>query len=742
MVTESITVEKYKEIMLRLLRSSYPWMSDSDFSEALDYSINKRYKSFNTVTYNNYTKKQIDMNILEMCDYIASREPIITSYGVMFKRHETVPNPMCKVMKSFMDLRSIHKKEMFKYPKGSEMFERFNLIQNLDKIDNNGCYGLLGLYVSIVYNINIAPSITSMGRSLISSAIMCFEMFLSNNVKFGSLNEILTFIDNVRMEAKDWKYDDRFVLDPDKFVTKEECFYKIMMTCGYKYIPDTEDLDIVWNIINNCNQTELNRLYYKNNLYNFMDNSRMRDLMKRILTGLNVPYMSVSKPPKSIIEPLNELRDYLLEYVFYCYQIIDRMDRNKNMIKNTSIISDTDSSFVSLDAWYHYCVDIVKGIDMPILHQNIDVIDFCEKLEKDTGEHIDPTYKELAVNFFKVDDFGDPVDTSIMDAITFEDPVLDYDFYNDEIIENNKAIDCCTFLPQDNLRFSIINVMAYVLDSVINQYMIDFTKQTHSYRGDENCMIIMKNEFFMYRVLMTEVKKHYAALQGVQEGTYLGKDGSLDVKGIDCMTKSVSADLTKKKLKKILLEDILKPDSVDQLNVIKKIAILERQIYTDVVSGSKKYYKPLTVKSANHYADPMREQGIKGSIAWNYIKEDSLPALDLRERNGVDIAKTHINITTIEKIKDDFPDHYERMKRLVDTSKPITIDGRSTKDIFKGNITSIAIPKDANVPKWILPLIDVETLISDNDANFPLESIGVSKLDSKPGITYTNMIKL
>ena len=43
-------------------------------------------------------------------------------------------------------------------------------------------------------------------------------MFLANNVKFASLNDILTFIDNVRMEASQWKYDDYDVLDKDKCI--------------------------------------------------------------------------------------------------------------------------------------------------------------------------------------------------------------------------------------------------------------------------------------------------------------------------------------------------------------------------------------------------------------------------------------------------------------------------------------------------------------------------------------------
>lgn len=141
MVNESITIENYKQIMTRLLRSSYPRMSESDLSDAIDYSVSKRYKEFNGKIYNNYANKEIEMKVLEMCDYIASREPIITSYGVLFKRHGTVPNPLAKSIQGFMDLRGMHKDEMFKYPKGSELFERFNLLQNLDKIDVNGVYG-------------------------------------------------------------------------------------------------------------------------------------------------------------------------------------------------------------------------------------------------------------------------------------------------------------------------------------------------------------------------------------------------------------------------------------------------------------------------------------------------------------------------------------------------------------------------------------------------------------------------
>ena len=137
-VSEHQSLHQYRDTMTRVIKSAYPHMDAKDIEAAVEYSISKRFKNFNLNIQNNYTCKTIEMTALEILDYITQREPIITSYGTMFKRHGDVPNPMGRVIQNFLDLRKKHKKEMFKYPKGSEMFERFNLLQALDKIDVNG----------------------------------------------------------------------------------------------------------------------------------------------------------------------------------------------------------------------------------------------------------------------------------------------------------------------------------------------------------------------------------------------------------------------------------------------------------------------------------------------------------------------------------------------------------------------------------------------------------------------------
>lgn len=745
---EHKVLEEYSNTMSRIIQSLHPYMDRRDIEEAVKYSISKRFKNFDMKVVNNYTNNSTDITALEMLDYIRSREPIMTSYGTLFKRHDSVPNPMAKVIQNFLTLRKTHKKEMFKYPKGSEMFEHYNLLQQLDKIDTNGIYGLIGLYMSIIYDLNISPAVTSIGRALISSAILCFEGFLGNNVQFSSLNDILIFIDNIRMEYKDWKYNDYETLGVEGFVDVEECFTKVIMNCGYKYIPSNEDMDVVYGILTKCNQTELNRIFYKNNLYSFMDLPIARNLMIKIITGMKTPYIEPMNPPEEIIGDLDTLRDLLLEYVFYCHQWMDRMDRNKNMVKKISVVSDTDSSFVSLDAWYYYNLNYLKDYDCPILHQQIDVFKALEKEQKskdywwkDSGipEWYNAIDKTIPLEFLETGEFGDAKDKSRYEALEFLDNIKDFDFYKEDIIERKRLIDPLKIIPQDNMKFALINIMCYILSSVINLYMIDFTKESGSYRGDDLCRINMKNEFYMSRIMLTNAKKHYASLQILQEGNYLGS-GVLDCKGIDVLTKSSTSKDTQKALRKILLEDIITGDSIDQIKLIKDIAVLEKTIYNDLKSGSKKYYKPVTIKSMDNYENPLRIQGIKAAIAWNYVKGD-LPGFDLNDRNPLDVIKINIDKNSVNKLAQDYPLQFERFSNIINPNCTEFIDGNlKVKDVFSGKIDTIGLPKDIPVPEWIKIFIDYDKIIEDNLSGFPTGGI-VGTFDSKK-VNCSNLIHL
>ena len=120
-------IEKYKSTIMNLLPRQFPNLSYKEVEDAVDYSIDQHLTNGRATIYNNYKNKKIDISVVNLVEYILQREPILCASGVMFKNHADAPNPL-------IDLIT----EMFKYPKGSEDFEKYNLLQLLKKIDVNG----------------------------------------------------------------------------------------------------------------------------------------------------------------------------------------------------------------------------------------------------------------------------------------------------------------------------------------------------------------------------------------------------------------------------------------------------------------------------------------------------------------------------------------------------------------------------------------------------------------------------
>lgn len=352
-----------------------------------------------------------------------------------------------------------------------------------------------------------------------------------------------------------------------------------------------------------------------------------------------------------------------------------------------------------LDPWYRFILEKVKDIDMDIKHALVKGIEFYER-----------------------DEFGD---LDLEEAIEWVDTVYDYDFFNDEVIESDRLFHGIDIIPQDGVRYSIINIISYCCGKYVNKYMELYTKNSNSYREGVACSLVMKNEFLFKRVMLTDAKKNYASIMELQEGNMIPSGmKSLDIKGLP-MNKSTLNKNTSKKLKEILYEDVLNSEAISQPQILKSIIILEKQIFKSLSSGEKKYYKPATVKSQYAYEDPLRISGFKGCMAWNELVGEGYELFDLESKNTVEIIKVDISKKTITKLKDRYPEVHARAEILLQNPR------------FATGLNGLSIPLECKVPEWVFEVIDYTTIINDNLKVFPLESIGIQMT---PKVNNTNII--
>ena len=147
---------------------------------------------------------------------------------------------------------------------------------------------------------------------------------MANSVKFGSLNEVVGFIDNIVNERPERKFRDRDILDKD--VEVEDCFAKVILTCGFNWIPDEEEMDIIWKMLNNLDQEDINRIYYKNNLYEFVRLPKIKKLLFKIIDETEL-FLDPNKPPKDVLPDLELLWSMIEEWVVYNYFAFNRIGR-------------------------------------------------------------------------------------------------------------------------------------------------------------------------------------------------------------------------------------------------------------------------------------------------------------------------------------------------------------------------------------------------------------------------------
>ena len=355
-------IKEWKEVYRNMLKTAYPDISKKEIDVFLNKIIDDNIQVPKAIVDNNYVHKSIQVDLITLIDWVYEKKLICGGHAVFFKnRHEAV-NPSAMMLETFLANRKAIKKRLKDYEPGSYEYAVCDRNQLIEKLAANSYYGAGGAPTSNFYNLYTAVSTTASGQSLISTTMTAIENFLGNNVKFLDLEECIVYINNIVNEKH--KYDSDFLDDKDHDAVLEYLKNRFM---DYK---DEYEYPI-FKILINLSQDDLNRIYYKNNIYEFNKVRKIKLLLTDILLetesfldpNINSDNNTLTKEAKNKIELLWK---YYREFVFYNYFSFNRIGRLRYDYRKAIVTVDTDSNMVDLGIWIDWLKNNIINLN-PIL---------------------------------------------------------------------------------------------------------------------------------------------------------------------------------------------------------------------------------------------------------------------------------------------------------------------------------------------------------------------------------------
>jgi hypothetical protein len=293
----------------------------------------------------------------------------------------------------------------------------------------------------------------------------------------------------------------------------------------------------------------------------------------------------------------------------------------------------------------------------------------------------------------------------------------------------------------------LMNIIAHFLTDSIDETIDFYLSKINVDNSDKR--VKMKNEFGFGTVIVTYAKKSYISSVMRREGVVFTKP-KLEMKGVSFYKSSSTPKTTEFIINDILHDKLLfsKNNKIDIMNIIKSIEEYKRNMRTEIQSGDLTYHKrAIKVKATDGYSDPMGVSQYKAVYVWNKLNPEDqidLPAT-------VTLLKIKLYSKKDLGLLEEYPEIYNRLVNLFDTDKNFG-DYMDKGKLVKGKgITTIAMPNTLDeIPDWILPILDVETIVSSNMALFEqlykplgLASVTPKHNSSKKNMTYyTNIIRV
>lgn len=473
------------------------------------------------------------------------------------------------------------------------------------------------------------------------------------------------------------------------------------------------DKDMLYRYLSNLDDTELTILYYKNNIFEFMnDHKIIQDLIYNTLSKIqNLETVDVKNPdpnidlhgmtpkewnkhvekeyfmdpntvPSCVETELELFKKYIMKYVFTKYLSFDRIYRLRNFKRRVVTVIDTDSNILSIDLFINWVLEnVVKG-----------------------------------------ESFG-------------------RDF------EHNS--------------FILVNTITYVITEAIKEIMLYYGEMSNI-PEEFRPRYSMKNEFFMSLLIIGKTKKRYISKILLREGNFMNPPKN-DIKGFD-FKKATCSEYAEKRFMKLIKNYIIDSPNIDLRSIMIDLREFENEIRNSIISGERTFLPNGSAKELAAYKDPASEQSVRGVLAWNILYPNntidfpskvSLVKMNIFDESDCEkLKETHPEIynSIIEKIFNDETGMFVTKKwenDKIDYINPNTKDftklipkkyrskfkDKTVKDwndwvdsidlndpkyaneghyeVKKRGLQVLAIPSNSTIPEWAIPYIDMNTMVNN-----------------------------
>lgn len=360
---KSKLIHDWVEDNIGYYKLQHPNAKESQIREILTDIAKKHINNLPCYLHNDYQDdRRVQADLLTLYDWYYKNRPIAAGYGTFFFNQDSKSSPLQGIIDGRIAARkeAQHVRDQYIADTSSYEYRYFDMMQNEAKIKINAIYGSFGAKTFQLYNVYTAACTTATAQSLISTTAMSFEAFLNNAVKFRSLGELVTMVGNILLKDKH-----ELSIDGLEPITNPNMVYNLwkgMFTEWNERYSST-----MKGLLRFRTTEELTRLYYNNNLFQFIENNIIFSKLMRIF-DVTTEFRNPNNVPENIQDDLDFIWRYCREFVFYNHAYTEQINRLKNDKRTRVILIDTDSNVINIKPWVDWTEQKIWRISSTVMN--------------------------------------------------------------------------------------------------------------------------------------------------------------------------------------------------------------------------------------------------------------------------------------------------------------------------------------------------------------------------------------